>query len=497
MSYKTLTPEEAASLIEHDENVGLSGFTAAGVPKAIPRAIAAKAEALHAEGKPYKINLYTGASTSGSTDGALAKANAINHRTPYQSTPDLRKRINAGDTMYYDMHLSHTAMYMRYGHIPKIKTMIVEAAEVTPEGEITLTAATGNTPTYCKLAERIIIELNSYHPKELKGIHDIYLPLDPPDRQPIPLTRPSERIGTETVKVDPAKIVAVVHTNEPDGIGAFKSSDPVTDKIGENVANFLSKELKEGRIPESFLPLQSGVGNIANAVLGALGRDKSIPDFQMYTEVIQDSVIELMKAGRCTYAAGCSLTVSDDMLAEMYKDLDFYKSRVMLRPQEISNNAECVRRMGLICMNTAIEVDLFGQVNSTHFFGKQMMNGIGGSGDFARNGYLTIFTCPSVAKGGAISSIVPMVSHHDHTEHDVDIIITEIGVADLRGKSPRERAEEIIGKCTHPDYKQKLRDYLALTPEGHTPHCLAKSFEMHTKFITTGDMRNADFSSAE
>ncbi len=497
MSYKILTPEEAASLIEHDENVGLSGFTAAGVPKAIPRAIAAKAEALHAEGKPFKINLYSGASTSASTDGALAAANAINHRTPYQSTPDLRKRINAGDTKYYDMHLSHPPMYMRYGHIPKVKTVIVEAAEVTEDGEITVTAGVGNTPTYCALAERIIIELNEYHPKSLKGMHDIYMPLDPPNRQPIPLTQPSERIGGETVKVDPAKIVGIVRTNEPDGIGAFKASDPVTDKIGENVANFLSRELKEGRIPASFLPLQSGVGNIANAVLGALGRDKSIPNFQMFTEVIQDSVIDLMKDGRCTFAGGCSLTVSDDMLAEMYKDIEFYKSRIMLRPQEISNNPECARRLGLIAINTAIEVDLFGQVNSTHFFGKQMMNGIGGSGDFARNAYLTIFTCPSVAKGGAVSSIVPMVSHHDHTEHDVDIIVTELGVADLRGKSPRERAEEIIEKCTHPDYKQKLRDYIALTPVGHTPHCLSKSFEMHNKFMTTGDMRDADFASAE
>ncbi|MEG1071200.1 MAG: acetyl-CoA hydrolase/transferase family protein [Akkermansia sp.] len=496
MKYKTLTPEEAAALIENNENIGLSGFTAAGVPKATTRAIAAKAEALHAEGKPFKVNIFSGASTSASTDGALAKANALGRRTPYQSSPDLRKRINSGDTEYNDMHLSHTAMYMRYGHIPAVKTAIIEAAEITPEGEITLTTAAGNSPTYCKLADRIIIELNAYHPKELKGMHDIYLPADPPNRQPIPLTSPSHRIGDLTLKVDPAKIVGIVYTNEPDGIGAFKPSDPVTDKIGENVAAFLSEEFKAGRIPSSFLPIQSGVGNIANAVLGALGRDQSIPPFQMFTEVIQDSVIALMKTGRCTFAGGCSLTVSDGMLSDMYKNLDFYKSRIILRPQEISNNPECVRRLGLICINTAIEVDLFGQVNSTHFFGKQMMNGIGGSGDFARNGYLTIFTCPSVAKKGAISSIVPMVSHHDHTEHDVDIIVTEQGVADLRGKSPRERANELIEKCVHPDYQQALRDYLALTPVGHTPHCLAKAFEMHTKFTETGDMHNADFTPA-
>ncbi len=494
MSYKVLTPEEAAAVIENGENIGFSGFTAAGVPKAVPRAIAAKAKAEHEAGKPFKVNIFSGASTSASADGALAEADAIDQRTPYQSTPALRKNLNTSKTRYYDMHLSHTPQYMRYGHIPRVTTAIIEVAEITPEGEVTLTAGAGNTPTFCELADRIIVEVNAYHPKELKGMHDLMMPLDPPNRQPINITRPDERVGTITWKIDPAKVVGIVHTNEPDGIAPFKPNDPITDKIGANVVKFLEAELASGRIPEGFLPIQSGVGNIANAVLSALGDSKVIPDFQMYTEVIQDSVISLMDSGRCTFAGGCSLTVSDDMLAKMYKNLDFYKSKVILRPQELSNNPEIVRRLGLICINTAIEVDLCGQVNSTHFFGKQMMNGIGGSGDFARNGYLTIFTCPAAAKGGAISSIVPMVSHHDHTEHDVDIIVTEYGVADLRGKCPRDRAIELINKCAHPDYKEQLLQYLALTPEGHTPHNLTKAFEMHNKFIETGDMRNADFS---
>lgn len=495
MSYHTLTAEEAAALIQHGENIGLSGFTAAGVPKAVTRALAAKAEAEHAAGRPFKINLFTGASTSASTDGALAKAHAIAHRTPYQSSADLRKTINSEDTQYYDQHLSHAAQNMRYGSIPKVRTAIIEAADITEDGEITLTTAGGNSPTYCKLAERIIIEWNSYHPKELKEMHDIYMPLDPPHRQPIPLLAPDHRIGGHTLRIDPAKVAGIVHTHEPDGIGAFKPGDPVTDKIGENVVSFLEGELEAGRLPASFLPIQSGVGNIANAVLAALGRSRTIPPFKMYTEVIQDSVISLMESGRCTMVGGCSLTVSDDMLRKIYANLDFFKTRVILRPQEVSNNPEIIRRLGLICINTAIEVDLFGQVNSTHFYGRQMMNGIGGSGDFARNGWLTIFTCPSIAKGGAISSIVPMASHHDHTEHDVDIVVTEQGVADLRGKCPRERAEELITRCAHPEYRRLLRDYVALTPGFHTPHCLAKAFEMHTKFLTTGDMRNADFSS--
>ena len=161
MSYKELTPEEAAALIEHGENIGFSGFTAAGVPKAVPRAIAARATAEHEAGRPFKVNIFTGASTSASADGALAEADAVDCRTPYQSSPALRKNINSGRTRYNDMHLSHTAMYMRYGHIPAVKTAIIEVADITPEGEITLTTGAGNTPTYCELAERIIVEVNA------------------------------------------------------------------------------------------------------------------------------------------------------------------------------------------------------------------------------------------------------------------------------------------------------------------------------------------------
>ncbi len=497
MNFKKLTPEEAAALIENGEIIGTSGFTAAGSPKVIPIAIAEKAKAEHEEGRDFKISLYTGASTSEFCDGALAAAKAMYHRYPYQSTPTLRKAINNCEVEYADMHLSVMAQYVRYGYLPRPTTAIIEASAITDDGEITLTTAGGNSATYCDMCDRIFIELNTYHRPELAAMHDVYMPLDPPNRKPIDVLTPSTRIGATTLKVDPKKIVGYVDSHQPDHIGAFKASDPITDKIGDNVVKFLEKEYQEGRIPDGFLPMQSGVGNIANAVLAAIGRSTIIPPISMYTEVIQDSVISLMDQGRCKFASGCSLTVSDDMLASMYDNLDQYLDKVVLRPQEISNSPEVARRLGLICMNTAIEADVFGNVNSTHFYGTTVMNGLGGSGDFARSGALTIFTCPSSAKGGAISSIVPMVTHVDHPEHDVDIIATEQGVADLRGLSPRERAQCIIDNCVAPEYKQQLRDYLALTPVAHTSHCLKKAFAMHTAFAETGDMRNADFSSAD
>lgn len=493
MALKFITADEAAALVQHDDNVGFSGFTPAGCPKVVPGAIARRAEAEHAAGRPFKIGMFTGASTGDRLDGALARAEAVKFRTPYQSNKDMRAGINAASNPYFDMHLSMVAQELRYGFLGKVNVAIVEAADVTEDGEIVPTCGVGILPTICRLADKIIVELNDKHPKEIRGMHDLAEPLDPPHRRDIAIYSPSDRVGATCIKVDPAKIVGVVRTSEPNDEGGFAPLDEVTQAIGNNVAQFLVSEMEAGRLPQEFLPLQSGVGNVANAVLGALGDNEKIPAFNVYTEVIQDAVIALMKKGRVKFASGCSLSVTRPVIQDIYANLDFFKDKLLLRPQEYSNNPEVVRRLGIITINTALEADIFGNINSTHVNGTRMMNGIGGSGDFARNGYLSIFTTPSTAKEGKISAFVPMVSHLDHSEHSVKIIITEYGIADLRGKSPRQRAEEIIEKCVHPDYKPLLREYLELGVKGQTPQDLACAFAFHQEVAASGDMRNVDW----
>ena len=493
MSLKFITAEEAATYVKHDDNVGFSGFTPAGCPKVIPEAIARRAEQEHKEGRPFKIGMFTGASTGDHLDGALARAEAVKFRTPYQSNKDMRTLLNAHGAEYFDMHLSELAQSLRYGFLGRVDVAIVEAVDVTEDGEIVPAEGVGILPTICRMADKILIELNRFHPKELRGIHDIYEPEDPPMRREIPVYKPSDRIGQPFVKVNPKKIVGVVETNrEPDG-SKFAPLDDVTLAIGRNVSDFLVGEMKAGRLPKSFLPLQSGVGNVANAVLGCMGENEAIPPFTVYTEVIQDAVIKLMEQGRVTFASGCSLSVSHEALREIYSRLDFFKDKLLLRPQEISNNPEVVRRLGVITINTALEADIFGNVNSTHVLGTKMMNGIGGSGDFTRSGYVSIFTTPSTAKDGKISSFVPMVSHMDHSEHSVKVIISEYGVADLRGKSPVQRAREIIERCAHPEYRPLLHAYLDRGVKGHTPQSLDACFAFHRAFIETGDMRNVKF----
>ncbi len=496
MSIPFISAEEAASYIKNGDNVGLSGFTASGTPKVVTVALAKRAKELHEKGLPFKINLFTGASTNDHVDGELARADAIAIRTPYQSTGDSRKSINNQSINYFDGHLSHVAQDLRYGFYGDIDVAIIEVTEMSPNGDVVLGAGLGMTPTLAKVAKKVILEYSSYYKTSFRGFHDNYVPLDPPHRREIPIYKPSDRIGSTVLHIDPKKIIGVVPSNASEGVKPFTPSDDVTHQIGENVCNFLVQQLRMGLIPKEFLPIQSGVGNVANAVLYGLGENPEVPPFEMYTEVIQDAVMSLMEQGHCKFASTCAMTFSDDAMLHFMENIDFFRDKILLRSGEISNSPEVVRRLGVIAMNTALEADIYGNVNSTHVLGTKMMNGIGGSGDFTRNGYLSIFSCPSIQKGGKISAIVPMCSHIDHSEHSVKVLITEQGVADLRGKDPRQRAETIIENCVHPMYKEILWDYLKLANKGtkaHTPHHLHAAFALHESFIDCGDMSQVDF----
>ncbi|MBO7609468.1 MAG: succinate CoA transferase [Muribaculaceae bacterium] len=494
MIYPILTAEEAAEFVQNGYTIGVSGFTAPGCPKKVPAAIAEKARREHEAGREFKVNIFSGASTNDPTDGELSRAGALNYRTPYQSLGELRNRINAGEVHYNDRHLSELSQEFRYGYYGKMHVAIVEVQSITDDGELVLGTAVGNTPTWLQVADKVIIEINDQLPESIHGLHDIYVPLDPPTRREIPIYKASDRAGKPTAHVDPKKVIGVVRTSEPLGlVSKFTPVDDVTRKIGENVCEFLVNEMRQGRMPKSFLPIQSGVGNIANAVLDALEHSDEIPPFEMYTEVVQDSVLKLLESGHCKFASTCSMTFSREAMMEFFNKPELH-DRLLMRPSEISNNPEVIRRIGVVSMNTAIEADIFGNINSSHVSGTRLMNGIGGSGDFTRNAYTSIFLCPSIKKDDCISTIVPMVSHVDHTCHSVDIIVTDQGVADLRFKDPIQGAEEIIEHAAHPVYRPLLREYLKMCKSGG--HILMNpdiALAFHSALAKTGDMRKTDF----
>ncbi|OBY87400.1 acetyl-CoA hydrolase/transferase family protein [Delftia sp. JD2] len=489
---RTMTAEQAAALIPHGVNVGMSGFTGAGYPKALPQAIAQHAKSEHAAGRPYKINVWTGASTAAEMDGALAEAGALGQRLPFNTDPTCRARINAGEIDFIDMHLSHVAQHAWFGFLGPMSVAVVEVLGVTEDGRLIPSTAVGNNKTWLEIADKVILEVNTKPPGKMEGMHDIYYGTAiPPRRVPIALTHADDRIGEPYLRVDPAKVVAVVETHKGDRDNVFAQPDANSNLIAASIIDFLAHEMKMGRLPKEMLPIQSGVGNVANAVLAGLltGPFENLLGF---TEVLQDGMLDLLRAGKMSRASATSISLSGSAYRDFEENIDFYRERIILRPQEISNHPELVRRLGVIAMNSMIEADIYGNINSTHVMGTGMMNGIGGSGDFARNGYLSFFVTPSVAKGGKISCIVPMCSHVDHTEHDTQIIVTEQGLADLRGLSPRKRAQVIIDRCAHPDFRPQLQDYFDRAQRQgalHTPHILGEALSWHQRFVETGDMR--------
>ncbi len=490
---RIMSADEAAAFINNGDVVGMSGFTGAGYPKELPSALARRSKRLQEKGETLRVSILTGASTGPELDGELGEANAVNFRSPYQSDPILRKRINGGEANYNDMHLSHLGQQVEYGFYGKMNVAVIEVTAVYEDGRAIPSTAMGNNNTWIECADKIILEVNNAQSLELEGMHDVYYGWGvPPNRQPIPLTTAGGRIGTPYLRIPIEKVVAVVESSMADRNSPFKEPDEGSKRIAGHILDFLAWEVKKGRLPANLLPLQSGVGNIANAVLHGLNEGQ-FENITSFTEVIQDGMIALLKSGKMTVASCTAFSLSPDMINEVNANMRDYKKSIILRPQEISNNPGIIRRLGVIAMNAMIEGDIYGHVNSTHIMGSKIQNGIGGSGDFARNARLTFFMAPSLAgKGGSISTIVPMVSHVDHTEHDTHVFVTDKGLADLRGLSPRQRARVIIDNCADESYKPLLNDYFERakkTVGGQTPHMLTESLAFHQRFLATGSMK--------
>lgn len=490
---KICTAAEAATHISSGNTVGMSGFTGSGYPKAVPTALAARIEAEHAAGRPFRIRIWTGASTGPELDGALAKADGIEFRLPYNSDPIARAKINAGEMDYFDMHLSQVAPMAWEGFLGPLDVAVIEVSGIRPDGALIPSSSVGNNKTWIDRADKVILEVNRWQDAGLEGVHDIYYGTAvPPARVPIPLVRPDDRIGEPYFRCDPNKIVAIVETDAPDRNLPFTPPDATARAIAGHLLEFFGHEVRQGRLPASLLPIQSGVGNIANAVLTGLV-DSPFHDMTAFTEVIQDGMLDLLDSGRLRMASATGFSLSPEAAERLNTNMGVYRTKMVLRPQEISNHPELVRRLGCLAMNGLIEADIYGNVNSTHVMGSRIQNGIGGSGDFARNAYISIFMTPSIAKGGAISAIVPQVAHVDHINQDVQVIVTEQGLADLRGLSPKQRARLIIENCAHPDYRPMLADYYARALKGsyglHAPSLPGEALSWHQRFMDTGTMR--------
>ena len=489
---KVMSADEAAEFINNGDTLGLSGFTGAAYPKALPTAIAERAKAAHGRGDAFRVNILTGASTAPDCDGVLAEADAINYRMPYQSDPIMRNKINGSEMKYQDIHLSHSGLQVEQGFFGTIDAAIVEVTRITEEGHLVPSSGVGNNVDYLNAAEKIIIEVNSWQSLDLEGMADIYTVPPLPNREPIPISDVGDRVGTTYIEIDPSKVVAIVETDAPDRNSPFSPIDDTSKAIAGHFLDFLEGEVAAGRLTYDGYVMQSGVGNVPNAVMAGL-IDSKFENITAYTEVVQDGMLDLIDAGKMTVASATSFALSPEYAEKMNREAKKYREHLVLRPLQISNSPEVIRRMGLIASNGMIEADIYGNVNSTHVAGSRMMNGIGGSGDFTRNAFASTFISPSVAKGGAISAIVPFASHIDHTEHDAMVVITENGFADLRGLAPRDRVQRMID-IAHVDYRPLLEEYVERASHSkaqQTPHDLESALSFHINFLKHGSMKGA------
>ncbi|KAJ3755962.1 acyl-CoA carboxylate CoA-transferase [Lentinula raphanica] len=504
-------PEDLVPLFKNGDYIGWSGFTGVGYPKTLPTAIADHIESNNLQSDPAtkkKFNLFVGASVGPEVEDRWAALDMIARRYPHQVGKETSKGINAGRIEFADKHLSMFPQDLTYGfyslqkkHGDPSKPLdwaIVEATAITEEGYIVPGASVGASPEILQSAEKIIIEVNTRIPS-LEGLHDINHSWIPPYRQPYLITHPSDRIGLTAIPIDPDRVVAVVEGNKPDNTGENSPENAESRAIAKHLIEFLSGEVDAGRLPRSLLPLQSGIGNVANSIIGGLAAGP-FDNVQVWTEVLQDTFLQFFDSGKLDFATATSIKFSPNGFDHFYKNWSNYKDRLLLRSQQVANSPELIRRLGVIAMNTPLEVDIYAHANSTNALGSRMLNGLGGSADFLRNAKISIMHTPSTrptkTDPTGISCIVPFASHVDQTEHDLDIIVTEQGLADVRGLSPRERAPIIIEKCAHPDYKAILHEYYDRSLHeclkrgaGHEPHMLRNAFKFHTNFMEHGTMK--------
>jgi succinyl-CoA:acetate CoA-transferase len=464
----------AAAVVSDEATVAVSGFGSVGYPKAVPSALATAAT----EGRPLALTVVSGGSVGPELDTELVEAGAVARRYPYQATDAARTAANERRVAFADRGIAGMSDEVRFGRLADPDVAVVEAVAVGPDWLVPSTSV-GQTPAYVEAADELVVEVNGAQPRELARLHDVFERAPPPERGPIPLERVDGRIGSPRVTFDPDKLRAVVRTNAPDDPYEFRDATDADDRIASRLLSFLEAEAERDPVVRAAPTLQFGVGSLGNALMSRLA-DSALAgdDLRYFGEVIQDGLLDLLDADGLAAASATSLALSAEGQRRLFDGLDRYAERVVLRPSEVSNAPSLINRMGVVAVNAAVGVDLYGHVNSSHVHGSRVLNGVGGSVDFNRNAHLTVVATPATAGGGDVSTVVPMATHVDHTEHDVDVVVTDHGVADLRGRSPVERARAIVG-CADPEFRPDLRSYLdrATDDGGHVPHDLDAAFD--------------------
>ncbi|HPI39331.1 MAG TPA: acetyl-CoA hydrolase/transferase C-terminal domain-containing protein [Pseudobdellovibrionaceae bacterium] len=465
---KIMPVEEAVKFIHDGATLAISGFTKSGEPKSF---LPALGKYFAAEAPHSRITLLSGASLSEVVEDPVAPF--IAKRAPYMSSPESRKRILDKSMDFNDIHLSHFSRNLMYGFYGEIDFAVVEVSRVKPDGGVVLTSSVGISGEALTKAKKIILEVNTTGP-DYTGFHDMTQPrVYPRVGWPVPVTNVGDRVGSLHVPIDLRKVVAVVESKIPDYGVSFKATSEMDRKIADNVVDFLVTCQKRYNWGPKIPPLQSGVGNIANAIVGSL-YESNFKRLRFWTEVFQDGMLRYLDNDeKFDVASATAVSFSNEGWKSFLNNFDRARDKIILRPTWLSNSPEIISRLFVVAMNTPIEVDIYGHANSTHLDGSKIVNGLGGSGDFLRNAYISIMHTPSIRRlkdGRVVSCVMPYVRHIDHTEHDIKCIVTEQGVVlNTEILSPSRRAQLMIEKCAHPHFRPLLMEYLRMAGSGDEP----------------------------
>lgn len=465
------TPSAAAELVERGDTVLAGGFGSVGYPKAVPTALAEL-------DRDLDLTVVSGGNVGPEIDVECVGRGIVTRRFGYQNRDTSTAAANEGELAYHDRHLSRVGDEARTGFYGSPDVAIVEALAVGEDWFVP-TQSIGQVPSFVAAADELVVEVNETVSSELRAFHDVYLRDLPPNRGVIPLDDPGGRIGSPRVRFDPEKLSAVVRTDSRDTPYEFRTPTDTDRAIASNFLEFLRAEADRNPALSSRIALQFGVGSLGNSLMEALDSELlSDREVVYFGEVIQDGLLDALDSGAVSTASGSSLALSAEGTDRLLANVDRYADRVVLRNSDVSNDAGLIDRFGVVSINTGADVDIYGHANVTHIDGTRLVSGIGGGGDFTRASLLGIVVLASTAADGEISRIKPAVPHVDYTEHDLSVVITEQGVADLRGLSPRERATEIVESCAHPRYRPALREYIDRATEkgGHVPHDFDTAF---------------------
>lgn len=447
---RVVPADQAAQFFKGGMVVATSGNALSGYPKEIFAALAARMQR-----EPFKIDLMATGPLGPEVEEALVRAGGLRRRIGTVGTRLLREAINRREVGFLEGKSGRLAQYARWGYYGPVDLAVIEAAGIDGEGNILPGTTVYDAPDWVDLAPAVLLEINWRRPVEMAGMHDIY---SPRPGECLPLTHVLQRIGRPTIPLDAKKVKGIVLSDGQDREVPPARMTEKNRSIARHLILFLQREANRrgGRLP----PLEVGIGEVMLSFLSALA-EADLPPLSFFLAAATDPLLELVETGRAEALSCNSLRFSRAGLARLASRLDSYRPRIILRSAAVTNSAEVISRLGLLAINSCLEADVAGQVNSSHLRGSMLVGGIAGSYDYARNSALSIFALPATTGKGDASTIVSRVSHVDHTEHEVDVLVTEHGVADLRALEPYERAAAIIDHCAAPPFRDGLRDYVA------------------------------------